>query len=426
MSGDIKTGRRETISVCMIVRDEEENLPRCLASLKDLADEIIVVDTGSKDRTVEIAQSFGAKVYNHPWQDDFSLHRNQSIDYSTGDWILIADADDEFFMPRGQDALRNLLMDRISDEYVASALLLKDIQAGRCVMQYNQPRLFRKGNIRFRGIVHNQMITKEPAVFIPQEYLYLHHYGYDLTPEKFAAKSERSLRLLMKRLEMDPEDYPVHFYLTQIYFNQFRYEECCREGEEYLKCKEKLEDPKGKWQHFNGSVYYTILHSYMKMGDVENTKRWLDLASRNLKDDLDTHLSTVEFGVWTDNESMIVDGAKKFVRLYDKFQKTGVLDGNRFLYSNNPEAKAYCEYHLVTNQLRNGIRNIPSFMRTLQNCSPVFAERIRVDFNEELRSLKMGDILSKYGDTGTQQKHKGILDELREKKPGLFGGANGT
>ena len=80
----------------------------------------------------------------------------------------------------------------------------------------------------------------------------------------------------------------------------------------------------------------------------------------------------------------------------------------------------------MTNQLRNGIRNIPSFMRTLQNCNPVFEERIRVDFNEELRSLKMDDILSKYGDTGTQQKHKGILDELREKKPGLFGGANGT
>lgn len=85
------------ISVCMIVRNEETLLPRCLQSIQGIADEIIVVDTGSTDRTIEIGRRFGAKVYHHPWENDFSKHRNQSLSYATMDWVLVLDADEEFF-----------------------------------------------------------------------------------------------------------------------------------------------------------------------------------------------------------------------------------------------------------------------------------------------------------------------------------------
>ena len=68
-----------TLSICMMVKDEEENLKRCLPSIQEIADELIVVDTGSSDSTVDIAKSFGAKVYHHPWENDFSKHWNQSI-----------------------------------------------------------------------------------------------------------------------------------------------------------------------------------------------------------------------------------------------------------------------------------------------------------------------------------------------------------
>ncbi len=84
-----------SISLCMIVKNEEENLPQCLDSVRDVVDEIVIVDTGSTDRTIEIAESYGARVYNHPWEGSFSKARNYSLKYATCNWILILDADEE-------------------------------------------------------------------------------------------------------------------------------------------------------------------------------------------------------------------------------------------------------------------------------------------------------------------------------------------
>ena len=83
-----------TLSLCMIVRDEEEMLPRSLAAVRDAVDEIIVVDTGSTDRTIEIAESFGAKVIEREWTGSFSDARNVSFNAATGDWVMFLDADE--------------------------------------------------------------------------------------------------------------------------------------------------------------------------------------------------------------------------------------------------------------------------------------------------------------------------------------------
>jgi tetratricopeptide (TPR) repeat protein len=83
-----------SLSLCMIVRDEAENLPSCLNSVKTAVDEMVVLDTGSRDETVAIAQSFGAQVHHFDWCDDFSAARNAALQYVTGDWILVLDADE--------------------------------------------------------------------------------------------------------------------------------------------------------------------------------------------------------------------------------------------------------------------------------------------------------------------------------------------
>jgi tetratricopeptide (TPR) repeat protein len=89
-----ETTGRGTVSLCMIVKDEERDLPACLHSVKPFVDEMIVVDTGSKDRTAALASIFGAKVFAIAWQNDFSKARNLSISKAGGDWILIMDADE--------------------------------------------------------------------------------------------------------------------------------------------------------------------------------------------------------------------------------------------------------------------------------------------------------------------------------------------
>ena len=89
-----KKGGGETLSLCMIVKNEQSNLVRCLSSVKAAVDEIIVVDTGSTDRTKEIAAVFGAKVFDAPWNDDFAEARNTALSKATGDWIFVLDADE--------------------------------------------------------------------------------------------------------------------------------------------------------------------------------------------------------------------------------------------------------------------------------------------------------------------------------------------
>ncbi len=90
------------VSLSMIVRNEETNLATCLASAADLVDEMIVMDTGSTDRTKEVAARFGARIFDFPWCDDFSAARNASADHANGDWLFILDADDVIDEPNRQ------------------------------------------------------------------------------------------------------------------------------------------------------------------------------------------------------------------------------------------------------------------------------------------------------------------------------------
>ena len=100
--------RKPRLSVCMIVKNEERFLGQCLASVKDIADELIVIDTGSTDRTVEIAREHGAQVGHFEWCNDFAAARNASIAAATGDWILFLDADEEL-SPKGRASRINEL-----------------------------------------------------------------------------------------------------------------------------------------------------------------------------------------------------------------------------------------------------------------------------------------------------------------------------
>ncbi|WP_339377658.1 glycosyltransferase [Calothrix sp. NIES-2100] len=113
------------LSLCMIVKNEEATLPKCLSSVNNVVDEIVVLDTGSSDRTPEIATAYGAKVHHFKWNNNFSTARNEALKYVTGDWILVLDADETLtpeIVPQIHAAIQ-------SEEYLLINLVRQEVGA---------------------------------------------------------------------------------------------------------------------------------------------------------------------------------------------------------------------------------------------------------------------------------------------------------
>jgi len=200
---------RPTISLCMIVRDEERDLPEALKSVQGLVDEMIIVDTGSTDRTVEIAEAAGAKVIHEPWEDSFSKARNVSLMAATGGWILILDADE--YIEKDQHALIRKTVNRNDIDVVMCPNINLTFDGGaQWGIPYN-PRLFRnRKDYFYHGRVHNQLHSPGRTETLPIRII---HKGYGLSPEEMRRKWTRTKGLLYKTLEDDPTNGFQHYNL---------------------------------------------------------------------------------------------------------------------------------------------------------------------------------------------------------------------
>jgi Flp pilus assembly protein TadD len=194
------------VSLSMIVRNEEANLAACLRSAADLVDEIVVVDTGSTDRTKEIAVRFSARVFDFTWCDDFSAARNASADHCTGDWLFILDADDVIDETNRQ--LLKKLFSELKDEnagYLMNTALVSNDRAAKLV---DHVRLFRRHpKHRFRYRVHEQIHAAivENGGRIHRTNIRIDHLGYR-DPAIAGEKAERNLRLMMMDYAQQPNN----------------------------------------------------------------------------------------------------------------------------------------------------------------------------------------------------------------------------
>jgi tetratricopeptide (TPR) repeat protein len=206
--------KRQTVSACLMVKNEEELLGGCLESIRDWVDEIIVVDTGSTDRTVQIAQSYGAKVFHQPWEGNFSKHRNYSMEQATCDWVFIIDADEQMYAEDIPDLLPFLEDARIKAISLNVLNVYGDNEERQVFLL--SPRLFRRDlNARYDGIVHNQVRLPDSTPAL-RTGVRLKHFGYDLSPEKMSEKVQRSRELLEKQLKEDPDNAFAMFNLAQL------------------------------------------------------------------------------------------------------------------------------------------------------------------------------------------------------------------
>ena len=194
-----------SISVCMIVRNEEATLARCLSSLSDLASQLVVVDTGSQDRTVEIARSFGAEVYHFQWVDDFSAARNESLRHARGEWVFWLDADDEL-SPQAVAQIKNAVASGQADAYVCR--VVSQLPDGtEDIVPHT--RIFRNGlGLRFQGRVHESVWTDVIAKGLKalDTDIVIVHHGYETNWAVLRSKHERNLAYVEKELERYPDN----------------------------------------------------------------------------------------------------------------------------------------------------------------------------------------------------------------------------
>jgi glycosyltransferase involved in cell wall biosynthesis len=213
MVGEMPT-RDPLISACMIVRNEEHFLEGCLRSIKGVVDEIVIGDTGSTDRTPDIAYDFGARLYSIPWNDDFSNARNQVLEKAKGVWILSIDAD-ERLRPIPRLRLKRSLKSPSHSAYHVLMHPMSGWTGSRVIRLFrNDPR------IRFKGIFHETLWNRLQSVISNENTkigcsdLILDHLGYDDDQKE---KHLRNLPFLLKEIERDPERSHVWSHLGLVY-----------------------------------------------------------------------------------------------------------------------------------------------------------------------------------------------------------------
>ncbi|EAX46950.1 glycosyl transferase, family 2 [Thermosinus carboxydivorans Nor1] len=246
-----------TISLCMIVKDEEANLARCLNSVRGAVDEIVVVDTGSTDRTRAVAELAGAKVISRKWQDDFSAARNASLELATGDWILFLDADEEL-APGSADVLRRVITDECEGYFMKVVNFIGAADNIETVPDLVF-RMFRnKPEYRFRGAIHEQIVDvilekNKQAIFKVAEGIVIRHYGYLQQHIIAKDKINRNLSIITRECANDPDNKTLRYhYGVELY-----------RAERYLEAADELAKVAAAVD--SGVVYYPKLLRYIAL-----------------------------------------------------------------------------------------------------------------------------------------------------------------
>lgn len=265
---------RETVSLCLIVKDEEECVLSCINSVRHLVDEMVVVDTGSRDRTARLAKEAGARVFDFNWTGDFARARNFALEQAVSDWILVLDAD-EVLDPVSVEDFNRLLCARNVEGYF---LHIKSYLEGQEAARDQVVRLFRNKPVyRFTGAIHEQVapsiLKANDGAGLAEAPLVINHYGY-LKAQIFKKdKFSRNTSIIKRALESNPAD-PFLLYCLGV--------EHYQRGNvaEGLDCLEKaLVRMRGAEGYFE-EVILNIALGLLKLGRIE---RLIEFVSKSLE-----------------------------------------------------------------------------------------------------------------------------------------------
>jgi tetratricopeptide (TPR) repeat protein len=255
------------LSVCLIVRDERENIASCIESVKDLSPDVVVLDTGSQDGTDALAESLGAKVHRAPWEGDFSKARNACLGLAQGRWVLFLDAD-ERLSASSLARLRHIADQIPSAPHARSVKFINHMGEGDGdeVVYHYYARLFpRMQCIEYRGRLHEQLWNTEADCALPtiiEEEIIIHHYGYDSRRVEKKEKFRRNEEILLQAIEEEPDNwFHRHNYGVSL-FGRERFFEALA----HLQKAEYLAEKHGMW-HFDTTNYYYQALIHLETGD---------------------------------------------------------------------------------------------------------------------------------------------------------------
>ncbi|HEY3782693.1 MAG TPA: glycosyltransferase [Fimbriimonadaceae bacterium] len=279
-----KQAKQADISLCMIVRDEEHNMAACLDSIKPFVREMIVVDTGSKDRTAEIAREKGAQVFSFPWTNSFSEARNESIKHAKGRWIFWMDADDVIDFQSGESLINNALSapPKIVG-FVVPVRFTDDGPAGG--VQVDHVKLFRNlPGVKFEFHIHEQILNtlRKPGKEIARSAAFVLHKGYDTSPEGQQKKRLRDKTLL----DLDLKDTPDHPFVNFNCGMTAHYTGAHEEAVGFLQKSIELADPN---ESHVRKAYSLLAVSLDKLGRTDEALAILEEGLEALNNDPEVH-----------------------------------------------------------------------------------------------------------------------------------------
>jgi tetratricopeptide (TPR) repeat protein len=356
----------ETISLCMIVKNEEAMLAQCLESVSGIVDEIIIVDTGSEDRTVEIAKRYGARVYHHPWENDFSLARNQSLGYATCDWIFILDADEVLVK---EDFAKLRLSTHIPDMNVISVSVHnKHLVTGEITSFLPSVRLWRrKLNLYYEGIVHNQLCLP-PAETVLRADVKLIHYGYGLDKEMMKKKLARSKALLLKQLEENPDNAFANFNYSQILRDEQHppTTEICREMLEHSGRAVRNTDPEHlRERHIHLMALDQMTSAYFYLKEYDRAAECARQALAVEPGYLDALFALANSYAGDSDFDRAIPAFHDYIDAADKYNP-GAETLNMILIRVGDQASAYFSLGLIHKETRQDEQAVACFKKALE------------------------------------------------------------
>lgn len=271
------------VSACMIVKNESKNIERCINSFIELADEIIIVDTGSTDNTVKIAEGLGAKVFFRAWDNDFAAAKNYALDQAAGDWIIILDADEYFesgSMPNLRKALQRIDKNKNTE---AVQCRLYNIEEKKNLIIGSMPavRIIRnRPDIRFYGRIHEA--PKREGKFLNNEYLKdikIYHTGYSL--DIVQSKRERNLEMLKLEEKSGNADSFIYYYLAEVCAHLNKYEEAITYADIFIGRPDFKDMIKTYPQAFR--IYIHKSHCMCEMKECYTEEEILDVITEGIK-----------------------------------------------------------------------------------------------------------------------------------------------